>query len=146
MALKLHETEVIKAPVISEKSNFLASAKNTYTFEVDKSADKLQIKAAIEKIYSNVRVVDVRTVNVPGKPRRTRSGEKDDRRMERESRGAVARGQQDRFVLIPGTRDQSRRTLSCRLKYTSQDDARTPQQQRECVHRDHEDRTGKEPD
>ncbi len=75
MALKLHETEVIKAPVISEKTNFLASVKNAYTFEVDKSADKLQIKAAIEKIY-NVRVVDVRTVNVPGKPRRTRSGEK----------------------------------------------------------------------
>jgi large subunit ribosomal protein L23 len=75
MALQLHETEVIKAPVISEKTNFLASVKNSYTFEVHKEADKGQIKSAIEKIYS-VRVVEVRTVNVPGKPRRTRAGEK----------------------------------------------------------------------
>jgi len=75
MALQLHDTEVIKAPVISEKSNFLASVKNSYTFEVHKEADKAQIKTAIEKIY-NVRVVEVRTINVPGKPRRTRAGEK----------------------------------------------------------------------
>jgi len=75
MPLQLHETEIIKAPLISEKSTFLASVKNAYTFEVDKSATKEQIKAAIEKLY-NVKVVGVRTVNVPGKPRRTRSGEK----------------------------------------------------------------------
>jgi large subunit ribosomal protein L23 len=42
---------------------------------VDKKADKLQIKSAIEKLY-NVKVVDVRTVNVAGKPKRTRAGEK----------------------------------------------------------------------
>jgi large subunit ribosomal protein L23 len=75
MALQLHETEVIKAPLISEKTTFLANVKNAYTFEVDKKADKNQIRAAIEKLY-NVKVLDVRTVNVPGKPRRTRSGEK----------------------------------------------------------------------
>jgi large subunit ribosomal protein L23 len=75
MPLQLHDTEVIKAPLISEKSTFLANVKNAYTFEVDKSADKGQIKAAIEKLY-DVKVLDVRTVNVPGKPRRTRSGEK----------------------------------------------------------------------
>jgi large subunit ribosomal protein L23 len=75
MPLQLHDTEVIKAPLISEKSTFLANVKNAYTFEVDKSATKGQIKAAIEKLY-DVKVLDVRTVNVPGKPRRTRSGEK----------------------------------------------------------------------
>ena len=75
MGLQLHDTEIIKAPLISEKSTFLANVKNSYTFEVDKSADKGQIKAAIEKLY-NVKVVEVRTVNVAGKPRRTRSGYK----------------------------------------------------------------------
>jgi len=75
MALQLHETEVIKAPLISEKTTFLANVRNSYTFQVDKKADKGQIKAAIEKLY-NVKVVDVRTVNVAGKPRRTRSGYK----------------------------------------------------------------------
>lgn len=71
----LTNEEIIKAPLVSEKSTHLAGAKNAYTFEVDKSADKTQIKKAIETIY-NVKVVDVRTVNVPGKPRRTKSGYK----------------------------------------------------------------------
>jgi len=75
MPVVLHETEVIKAPLISEKTTFLANAKNAYTFEVDKKADKTLIKHAIEKLY-NVKVVSVRTVNVPGKPKRIRSGEK----------------------------------------------------------------------
>jgi large subunit ribosomal protein L23 len=75
MALQLHDTEIIKSPLISEKSTFLANAKNAYTFEVDKKADKGQIKTAIEKLY-NVKVVDVRTVNVAGKPRRTKTGYK----------------------------------------------------------------------
>jgi large subunit ribosomal protein L23 len=75
MPVQLHETEVIKAPVISEKTTFLANRKNAYTFVVDKKSDKPEIKAAIEKLY-NVKVLDVRTVNVPGKPMRTRAGEK----------------------------------------------------------------------
>ena len=75
MPLHLHDTEVIKAPLISEKTTFLANVKNAYTFEVDKSAGKDQIKAAIEKLY-DVKVLAVRTVNVPGKPRRTRAGER----------------------------------------------------------------------
>jgi large subunit ribosomal protein L23 len=75
MPLQLHDTEVIKSPLISEKTTFLANAKNAYTFEVDKTATKEQIKSAIEKLY-HVTVVGVRTVNVPGKPRRTRSGYK----------------------------------------------------------------------
>jgi large subunit ribosomal protein L23 len=72
MPVELHETEVIKRPLISEKSTFL-STKNAYSFEVDKKADKAQIKAAIEKLY-NVKVLDVRTSNVEGKTRRTKTG------------------------------------------------------------------------
>jgi large subunit ribosomal protein L23 len=75
MPVQLHETEVIKAPLISEKSSFAASSKNAYTFEVDRKADKEQIKAAIEKLY-NVKVTDVRTINVLGKPKRTKTGYK----------------------------------------------------------------------
>jgi len=75
MPVKLQHTEVIKTPLVSEKSTFLANAKNCYTFEVDRKADKPQIREAIETLY-NVKVVDVRTVNVAGKPRKTRSGEK----------------------------------------------------------------------
>jgi large subunit ribosomal protein L23 len=73
MPVQLHETEVIKQPLISEKSTYLAAVRNAYCFEVDKHADKGQIKAAIEKLYK-VKVLDVRTANVEGKTRRTRSG------------------------------------------------------------------------
>lgn len=75
MPVELHETDVIKNPVISEKSTHLAQNRNSYVFEVDKKADKAQIKAAVEKLY-NVKVTAVRTVNVLGKQRRTRSGYK----------------------------------------------------------------------
>ena len=75
MPVQLHDTEIIKAPLVSEKSTFLASVRNAYCFEVNKAADKHQIKAAIENLYK-VKVVDVRTVNVAGKPKRTRTGYK----------------------------------------------------------------------
>ena len=75
MPVTLTDHEIIKAPLISEKTTWLANARNAYTFEVDGKADKIQIKAAIEKLY-NVKVLDVRTIKVAGKPRRTRAGEK----------------------------------------------------------------------
>ena len=60
--------EIIKAPVITEKTNNLASA-NVYVFKVDKSANKTEIKQAIEKIF-NVHVKEIRTINVKPKKRR----------------------------------------------------------------------------
>lgn len=66
--------EVLKEPVISEKSTELNSTLNQVVFKVDKRANKYQIKQAIEKIYEkNGLVVDkVRTLNMPGKPKRFR--------------------------------------------------------------------------
>ena len=60
--------EIIKAPVITEKSQ-AAQAEEKYTFKVDPKATKLEIKAAVEKIF-NVKVTDVRTMNVKPKKRR----------------------------------------------------------------------------
>lgn len=71
----LNNEEIIRKPLVSEKSTFLANARNSYTFEVDRKADKGQIKQAIETLY-NVKVLDVHTVRQAGKPRRTRSGYK----------------------------------------------------------------------
>ena len=62
--------EIIKAPVITEKSQ-AAQAEGKYTFKVDPKATKLEIKAAVEKIF-NVKVTDVRTMNV--KPNKRRVG------------------------------------------------------------------------
>lgn len=62
--------DIIKAPIITEKSSTLAQ-NNTYVFSVDVKANKTQIKEAIEKIF-NVSVENVNTVNV--KPKKKRVG------------------------------------------------------------------------
>ena len=61
--------DIIKAPIITEKSADLAQNKNTITFSVDVKANKTQIKQAVEKIF-NVQVESVNTVNVKPKIKR----------------------------------------------------------------------------
>ena len=63
--------DIIKAPIITEKSADLAQNKNTITFSVATDANKVQIKQAVEKIF-NVKVESVNTVNV--KPKKKRVG------------------------------------------------------------------------
>ena len=60
--------DVIKAPVVTEKAAYMAQ-ENIYEFFVDPKANKTEIKLAIEKIF-NVKVVNIRTVNVHPKKRR----------------------------------------------------------------------------
>ncbi|MFA5470769.1 MAG: 50S ribosomal protein L23 [Acholeplasmataceae bacterium] len=55
--------EIIKAPIITEQSTQLIESQNRYTFKVEKSANKVEIKKAIEAIF-NVNVLSVNTVNV----------------------------------------------------------------------------------
>jgi large subunit ribosomal protein L23 len=63
----MHWREIIRRPVITEKSNFAASELNQYTFVVDSSANKVQVKEAIELAWPNVSVEKVRISNVPAK-------------------------------------------------------------------------------
>lgn len=60
--------EIIKAPVITEKSEVIAQ-NGKYVFKVDSRANKIEIKQAIEKIF-NVHVKEIRTINVKPKKRR----------------------------------------------------------------------------
>jgi len=62
--------KLIRASLITEKGTILQEANNQYLFRVDRRANKIQIKAAIEKIFS-VTVESVRTLTVHGKKRRT---------------------------------------------------------------------------
>ncbi len=63
----MHWREIIRRSVITEKSNFVASELNQYTFVVDRSANKLMIKEAIELAWPNVTVDKVRISNMPAK-------------------------------------------------------------------------------
>lgn len=60
--------EILKAPVITEKSQ-IAKSEGKYTFKVAPKATKTEIKEAIEKIF-NVKVTAIRTINVKPKKRR----------------------------------------------------------------------------
>ena len=64
--------DVIIRPVVSEKSYGLID-EGKYTFQVDPSANKTEIKYAIEQIFG-VKVTSVNTMNRKGKVRRTRTG------------------------------------------------------------------------
>lgn len=61
--------DIIKAPIITEKTSDLAQNKNTITFSVDIKANKTQIKQAIEKIF-DVKVESVNIINVKPKTKK----------------------------------------------------------------------------
>jgi large subunit ribosomal protein L23 len=62
--------DIVIRPVVSEKS-YAGLDQNTYTFLVDKRANKTEIKEAIQQIW-NVKVTSVRTLNRKGKTKRRR--------------------------------------------------------------------------
>ena len=65
--------EVLIAPVVSEKSYSMLD-ENKYTFLVAPSANKTEIKIAVEKVFG-VKVISVNTMNRQGKNKRTRFGD-----------------------------------------------------------------------
>lgn len=63
----MHWRDIIRRPVVTEKSNILADLNNQYTFVVHPRANKLQVKQAIELAWPNVRVEKIRIANMPAK-------------------------------------------------------------------------------
>ena len=61
--------EILKKPVITEKSTIQKETSNQLTFEVDRSANKIEIRRAVERIF-NVKVIGVRTMQMRGKIKR----------------------------------------------------------------------------
>lgn len=65
----MHVYDVIKRPVLSEKSSIQADELNRYTFEVDPRATKVEIADAVARVFG-VNVISVNVMNVRGKRRR----------------------------------------------------------------------------
>ena len=61
---------VIKKPHVTEKTSLGTDTSNTVAIVVDKAANKIEIKQAVENLFK-VKVADVRTVNVAGKVKRS---------------------------------------------------------------------------
>jgi large subunit ribosomal protein L23 len=65
----LEEYKIIRRPIVTEKSSILKDDNNHVTFEVSPSANKSEIKKAVEKLFK-VTVLSVRTQNRQGKMKR----------------------------------------------------------------------------
>ena len=64
-----HITDVLKKPVLTEKSLLLQQNENKYTFDVDLTANKTEVKVAVEKMF-DVKVESVNIMNVKPKTKR----------------------------------------------------------------------------
>lgn len=61
--------QIIKRPLVTEKGTKQKEQSNQLAFEVDRRANKIQVRNAVESIFK-VKVLDVRVMNVKGKERR----------------------------------------------------------------------------
>ena len=64
-----HITDVLKKPILAEKSLRLMDEENKYTFDVDVRCNKVEIKEAVEKLF-NVKVEKVNVMNIRPKTKR----------------------------------------------------------------------------
>jgi large subunit ribosomal protein L23 len=65
----IHPREIIIAPMLTEKSLLEKEIHNRYMFKVSINANKIEIRKAIEKVFS-VKVVKINTIRMKGKPKR----------------------------------------------------------------------------
>ena len=61
--------QIIKKALITEKGTIARDAVNQYNFEIDVRANKIEVARAVEKLF-NVKVLNVRVMNVSGKKKR----------------------------------------------------------------------------
>lgn len=64
-----HITDVLKKPVLTEKSLLLQQTENKYTFDVELTANKIEVKQAVETMF-DVKVESVNIMNVSPKTKR----------------------------------------------------------------------------
>lgn len=62
--------DIVRRPVVTEKSASMQAMRNQFTFEVAASANKVEVKKAIETLFS-VKVLKVNMVSMQGKQKRT---------------------------------------------------------------------------
>ena len=68
--MQIHWRNIIRRPVVTEKSSYQVDFYNQYTFAVDSRANKMQVKQAIELAWPDVTVEKIRIANMP--PKRAR--------------------------------------------------------------------------
>jgi large subunit ribosomal protein L23 len=95
----MHVYEVLRRPIVTEKSMLVADEGNRYTFEVDMRANKFQVKEAVELAFS-VTVTDVNVVVMPVKT--TRRGKRVNIRKTKWKKAIVALAPGNSIQLFEG--------------------------------------------
>ena len=65
----MNANQIIRRPLVTEKSTVMREDSNVIAFEVDPKANKIQVKDAVEELFK-VKVAEVRLFNVRGKVKR----------------------------------------------------------------------------
>ena len=65
----MNANQIIRRPLVTEKSTILREEGNVIAFEVDPNANKIEVKKAVEELFK-VKVEEVRLFNVRGKMKR----------------------------------------------------------------------------
>lgn len=65
----MNANQIIRRPLVTEKSTIIREEENVLAFEVDPNANKIEVKKAVEELFK-VKVEDVRLFNVRGKIKR----------------------------------------------------------------------------
>ena len=97
--MALHVFEVLRRPLVTEKSTILQDRDGKYAFEVDFRANKSQVRLAVEKSF-NVKVKDVNIITMKGKNKRY--GTRFTRRPSWK-KAVITLGSGDRIQLFEGT-------------------------------------------
>lgn len=93
--------DILKRPLVTEKSNYLATKLHQYMFEVPDSATRTVIKDAVEKVFS-VTVLKVNIINLPGKQSRNARNRQLHIRKAGYKKAVVTLSPEDRIPLFEG--------------------------------------------
>jgi large subunit ribosomal protein L23 len=93
--------DTLRRPLITEKSNYLATKLHQYVFEVPSSATRTLVKDAIEKVFS-VTVLKVNIINLPGKQSRNARNRQLRMRKSGYKKAIVTLAPEDRIPIFEG--------------------------------------------
>lgn len=93
--------DILKRPLITEKTTYQSSKLNQYAFEVPINATRSAVKEAVEKAF-NVKVLNVNTINVPAKKSRKSRSRRLVIRKSAYKKAIVTLRQDDRIPIFEG--------------------------------------------
>jgi large subunit ribosomal protein L23 len=93
--------DVLRRPLVTEKTNYLVNSLHKYVFEVSNDATKTMVKDAVETIF-DVTVLQVNIINVPAKRSRRARSRRVDVRNSAFKKAVITLAPEDRIPIFEG--------------------------------------------